>query len=129
MYYSELMNGFIPAGWKDDGTYSAQTWPADAVLLTEEERVIFCGRAAPAGKVLGAENGRPSWVDLPPPKPLSREEIEALRLRAYADPVAGSDRFFAEAARMQAVGENGWEAVRTQGVTRFAEIQAEYPWP
>lgn len=129
MFYSESLAGFIPAAWKDDGTYTAATWPADAVLLTADECETYHRGTPPIGKALGAKNGRPTWVDLPPPKPLAREEVEAMRLRAYADPVAGSDRFFAEATRMQAVGESGWEAVRTQGVTRFAEIKAEYPWP
>ena len=65
----------------------------------------------------------------PPVAPLSREDVEALRLRAYADPVNGSDRRFAEAARMQAMGEPGWEVVREVGVTRYQAIQEEYPWP
>ena len=56
------------------------------------------------------------------------EEIEAMRLRAYADPITGSDRFFAEAQRMEAMGESGWEDVRAAGVRRFNEIQQEFPW-
>lgn len=75
------------------------------------------------------EVGHPFLADPPPPAPLTTRQVEALRLRAYADPLSGSDRYFAEAARMQAVGEDGWDAVRAQGVTRFTEIQAEYPWP
>lgn len=63
------------------------------------------------------------------PKPsYTDEQIEAMRLRAYADPFTGSDRYFAEASRMKAMGEEGWESVRNQGVVRYQEIQAEYPW-
>ena len=60
---------------------------------------------------------------------LPREDIERLRLAAYAEPVGGSDRFFAEANRMQVMGEPGWEAVRDAGIKRFNEIQALYQWP
>ncbi|UUJ42347.1 hypothetical protein L1A22_08630 [Pseudomonas extremaustralis] len=62
------------------------------------------------------------------PHPLTREEVEALRLRAYADPLTGSDRYFAEAQRMQVMGEDGWEGVRAAGVARFEAIQFLYPW-
>lgn len=65
----------------------------------------------------------------PPVVPPTREQVEALRLAAYADPVTGSDRYFAEAARMNAMGEAGADAVIAAGVARYAEIQAEYPWP
>jgi|GEM_PF-2886079 len=58
----------------------------------------------------------------------TNEQIEALRLRAYADSLTGSDRFFAQAQRMEAMGEPGWETVREAGVRRFNEIQNEFPW-
>ncbi|WLH08328.1 hypothetical protein [Pseudomonas lurida] len=60
--------------------------------------------------------------------PVTREQVEALRLRAYADPLTGSDRYFAEAQRMQVMGEDGWEGVRAAGVARFEAIQSLYPW-
>lgn len=65
---------------------------------------------------------------LPDPIP-TREQVEAMRLTAYANAVTGSDRYFAEAARMQAMSESGWEEVRAAGVARYQAIQAEYPWP
>ena len=65
----------------------------------------------------------------PPVAPLTHEQVEALRLTSYANPITGSDRYFAEAARMHAMSEEGWEIVRASGVARFEEIQAEYPWP
>lgn len=61
----------------------------------------------------------------PPP---SRERIEAIRLRAYADPLTGSDRLFSESMRMQIMGEEGHEDVRARAIARFEEIQAQYPW-
>lgn len=60
---------------------------------------------------------------------LTKEEIETVRVRAYSDPSTGSDRYFAEAQRMQMMGEEGWEAVLDRGVKRYNEIRAEYPLP
>lgn len=61
--------------------------------------------------------------------PVTREEIERQRLAAYAHPYTGSDRYFAEANRMQEMGEPGWEAVKEQAIARFKELQALFPWP
>lgn len=67
----------------------------------------------------------------PPIPSLTREQIEALRLRAYADPLTGSDRYFVEASRLQAVGaaQEEIDAANAAGAKRYAEIQGEYPWP
>ena len=81
MYYSASTNGFIPAAWKDDGSYSAGRWPADAVLLTEGERVLFVGVSPPQYKQLGSESGRPAWIDLPEPSPQESSSLE----RAWRD--------------------------------------------
>ena len=62
---------------------------------------------------------------------LTREEVEHLRLRAYADPILGSDRHFAEAMTLQSIGglQVEIDAARAKGAARYAEIQAEHPWP
>lgn len=84
------------------------------------------------GTVKTGDGGK-TWEAVPPePVPVkTRAEIEALRLLAYADPITGSDRYFAEAARVQAMGGTAGEIelARTAGATRSAEIQAQYPWP
>jgi DNA-binding cell septation regulator SpoVG len=61
----------------------------------------------------------------------SRAEVEAARLRAYADPITGSDRYFAEASRLRSMGADQSEidAVRAAGAARYSEIQADNPWP
>lgn len=65
-------------------------------------------------------------VQIPP----TRQEAEVARLRAYADPLTGSDRYFAEAQRESLMGnEEAAEAAKALGMARFAEIQAENPWP
>lgn len=61
----------------------------------------------------------------------SRDEIELMRLTAYADPVTGSDRYFSEASRLTAMGGSSADisAAMALGVSRAAEIAAMYPWP
>ena len=54
------------------------------------------------------------------------EEIARRRARAYADPVTGSDRYFAEALRLDAEGDSlGASAARERGCARHDEIRAE----
>ncbi len=67
IYYSAATNGFYPSNLKS--TYeSAGTWPADAVELSETEQSSYWRQQPPVGKNLGADaNGRPVFVDLPPP--------------------------------------------------------------
>jgi len=69
VYFSaSLPMGFIPAEWKDDGTYTEETWPTDAVLCTEEEAALYWKQPSPDGYDLGAtDTGRPIWVPVPPP--------------------------------------------------------------
>jgi len=64
-YFVPSLCGFIDARFKDDGSYPA--WPQDATLITGAEASEYQGKAAPAGKMLGAVAGRPAWVDLPAP--------------------------------------------------------------
>lgn len=72
VYFSASMMAFIPASWKDDGTYIDGTWPQDAVLLTDDEVTTFWKQTPQEGKQLGSVNGRPAWLDVPPP---SKEQL------------------------------------------------------
>lgn len=57
------------------------------------------------------------------------KEIEARRRRAYSDPDTGSDRYFAEASKLSAMGDDaGAEMARAKGVARAMEIKSEYPY-
>lgn len=60
---------------------------------------------------------------------LTRDQIDIARKIAYADPINGSDRLFSEAIRMQIMGEDDYEMARARAISRFEEIQQEYPWP
>lgn len=72
-YFSESLHGFIPENWRTDGTYSNESWPSDAVLLTPDEVEHYWKVSPPVGKHLGTTgDGRPCWVDIPPP---SHEEL------------------------------------------------------
>lgn len=58
------------------------------------------------------------------------QSVEAQRLAAYANPQTGSDRHFAEHARLEAMGDtDGAEVARTAGLARYDEIRSQYPWP
>lgn len=78
-----------------------------------------------------AYDGKTFAEPLVPVEPApTREQIEVARLRAYADPITGSDRYFAEAQRESLLGNAVCaEAAKALGMARFAEIQAENPWP
>lgn len=67
-------------------------------------------------------------ISAPPP---TREQVDTARRIAYADPVTGSDRHFAEVVRLQLMGATPEEieAARASGVSRYAAIQEEHPWP
>lgn len=60
----------------------------------------------------------------------ARAEIERRRRAAYANPLTGSDLHFAEATRLDAMGDGeAAEAARQRGVARYLEIQAAHPYP
>lgn len=60
--------------------------------------------------------------------PHSRIETDQLRRIAYANPITGSDRFFAEAVRLSSTDEVKSTQARTMGEQRYDEIKEEYPW-
>lgn len=57
------------------------------------------------------------------------ESVESARALSYADPLNGSDRLFSESYRMQIMGEDGADEIKSKAVARYKEIQAQYPWP
>ncbi|HCL8730753.1 tail fiber assembly protein [Escherichia coli] len=87
-YFIPSVPTFISESWKSDGTYTKENWPSDAVLVTEEETAKYWMTIPPDGKKLGTVDGKPAWVDIPPP---TREELiataenERQRLLAHAD--------------------------------------------
>lgn len=58
------------------------------------------------------------------------QAVETQRLSAYANKLTGSDRHFAEAVRLDAMGDTaGAETARATGMARYDEIRSQYPWP
>lgn len=104
--------------------------PPSAVEISEERYLSVIANPAP-GKIRAHDAaGLPILIDPPPPAPLTRSQLEAQRLRAYGDPLNGSDRYFAEAQRESLLGNaKASEAAKALGMARFAEIQADNPWP
>lgn len=125
VYYSSATKAFIPEAWKTDGTYSDDTWPPDAVLLSEEEQVIYWKKSPPEGKQLGSEDGRPAWVDLPS---LTLADI-ASNERSWRDGALLSIKWLRERHRDQQ--EIGGDT--TLSGEQFAELllymQALRDWP
>jgi hypothetical protein len=104
--------------------------PMGAIEITPAEHAELLGGASLGKVIVKDHDGRPALSNPPPPDPPTREDIEAARLRAYADPLTGSDRYFAEAQRESLLGNaEAADAAKALGMARFAEIQAEYPWP
>lgn len=87
-YYTAEFNSFISEKYKTDGTYTDESWPADALLCTDDEVIMYRGTTAPDGKKLGSVDGRPTWVDLPPPthdQLVAQAEQQKNQLRKAAD--------------------------------------------
>jgi hypothetical protein len=108
----------------DDAVYAVI--PKGSIKLSAEKYTELLAGIAD-GKSIQIVAGEPILVDWPL-ELLTRDQTEAFRLRSYADPLTGSDRYFAEAQRMKIMGEPGWEQINTAGISRFEEIQALYPW-
>lgn len=65
------------------------------------------------------------WIASP-----SRDQVQTLRLRAYADPLTGSDRLKTEADAERASGDaEKADKAEAAWLSRRAEIAAQYPWP
>ncbi|ENA3449150.1 tail fiber assembly protein [Yersinia enterocolitica] len=85
--FSPLAKTFYPSNMIDDGSYN-ECLPTDLIDVTDEELSTYWKQSAPTGKQLGAADGRPSWVDLPP---LTHDELVAnanakkSQLKAVAD--------------------------------------------
>ncbi|WP_236418991.1 phage tail assembly chaperone [Pseudomonas syringae] len=124
LFFSASKNTFILKDWKTDGTYSAETWPADAVEASEEE-VNTYWKVPPPGKSLGSEGGRPVWVDLPAP---SLEDIAGSE-RSWRNGELAAVMWLRERHRDQQ--EIGGDTTLSQ--VQFAELliymQALRDWP
>ena len=65
VYFSASEVGYFIGSWRDNGMYTEENWPDDAVLMTPEEMEEYYGKGSPPGMMLGSKDGRPAWVELP----------------------------------------------------------------
>lgn len=135
-YFIPSVPTFIPESWKNDGTYTEENWPSDAVLLTEEETAEYWMVTPPEGKKLDAVNGRPAWVDIPPtPNSVLRKASLATLSTVYQDDIEKLNRAWLAAAVNDGVNETAKKDVvlaqiatrKTQYASDRAAIIAQYP--
>lgn len=85
-FFSPTTCGFYAAELKENFVASG-TWPADAVEISAAEYAEFKS-PPPSGKMLGAADGKPAWVDIPAPTQeelIAVAEQQKLQLRITAD--------------------------------------------
>lgn len=124
MKFSPTTLGFYSPGVHGDNI------PEDAVEVSSARYAEVMEQHALGLRIVAGPDGGPVAVDQPSPEPLDRAAIEAARLVAYADPLTGSDRYFAEAQRESLLGNaEAADAAKALGMARFVAIQAEFPWP
>ena len=125
-FFNPATCGFIPEHWKSDGTYSKETWPADAVLLTAEEQSRFWKQSPPDGKTLGSLAGRPAWVELA--ASVTVDELSAHE-RAWRDGQVSTTEWLVTRHR----DEQDMQLATTLTAKQFAELlqyrQALRDWP
>lgn len=83
--FSAALNGFLPLAWKEEKEATG-SWPDDAIEISYEDYLKFTTDAS-KGKILGSVDGRPAWVDIPPPtheELIASAEATKLRLKAQA---------------------------------------------
>lgn len=126
VYFVPDTLAFIPAAWKDDGTYTADSWPAGAVLLSDDEREAFWKQSPPPGQVLGVHKGRPAWVRHE--EALSDAQLTE-RERAWRDREVSSTEWLVTRHR----DEQDMQMATTLTAEQFAELlvyrQALRDWP
>ena len=115
VYFVSSIIGFIPSEWHTDGTYTDNTWPQDAVLLTQEESDTFWRVTPPENKQLGSTpDGRPCWVDIPPP--------------SQSEQVSQSDATKAALQREAEEAIKPLERARTLGIATQQELNILTEW-
>lgn len=86
-FFSGSKVGFYAASLKESVYDQADAWPDDAVLMSDEDYILYSG-PAPDGKILGSsQNGAPSWIDAPKPTDaelVSQAEARKIQLLSEA---------------------------------------------
>lgn len=104
--------------------------PGDLIEVAQNEYAELQAKRADGFVIKPGRGGRPMAAFDEQAFKVTRESVEMARLRAYADPVTGSDRYRAEAEaeRLQGNEEAAKEAEQKM-LSRRTEIQTANPWP
>ncbi|MBS0055526.1 tail fiber assembly protein [Yersinia sp. Marseille-Q3913] len=83
--FSPSVLTFYPQNMIDDGSFG-DNLPKDLIEITENEQTKYWKQPPPSGAVLGESDGRPLWVDAPPPTAEQLAETKAINVaQAKAD--------------------------------------------
>lgn len=122
MKYALIEEGVVKELLETDQDITTMFHPS--VIWIEADETVQCGYVYSDGGF-----SKPT----PEIKVLTKEEAENLRLMAYANPILGCDRYFAEVMSLQAEGfavsSTEVKEAKAKGLARKAEIQALYPYP
>lgn len=122
MKYALIEEGVVKELLETDQDISTMFHPS--VVWIEAGETVQCGYVY-SGEVFSKP--------IPEIKILTKEETENLRLVAYANPILGCDRYFAEVMSLQAEGfaatSTEVKDAKAKGLSRKLEIQALYPYP
>ncbi len=127
--YAAIDSEGIVMGFYDEGIHG-DAIPNGVIEITEATHGALLEGQTQGKRMKVNADGSPELVDPPPPLPPSMDDVARARRLAYADPDTGSDRFFAEATRLRAAGDNaGAQAAEASGEARYEAIRADLPWP
>ncbi|HDT5075900.1 TPA: tail assembly chaperone [Enterobacter asburiae] len=131
--FSATTLGFYPVELQEVYEQSG-TWPSDALPVTNETYLEFL--SPPEGKMRGALNGLPVWVDIPtPPNSELRKAALSTLSNTYQDDIEKLNRAWLAAAVNDGVNETAKKDVvlaqinarKTQYASDRAAIIAQYP--
>lgn len=131
--FSATTLGFYPVELQEVYEQSG-TWPSDALPVTNETYLEFL--SPPEGKMRGALNGLPVWVDIPtPPNSELRKAALSTLSNTYQDDIEKLNRAWLAAAVNDGVNETAKKDVvlaqinarTTQYASDRAAIIAQYP--
>jgi len=124
MFYSAKTNGL----YDDPSRYPDV--PDDLKEIPDDLYQALMAGNAEGKNIVPGKDGLPTLASLELSVDEKNKFIELKRLNAYANPITGSDRFFAEASSLSATGATQEEIdkVVSQGKARYEEIKSQYPW-
>lgn len=131
--FSATTLGFYPVELQEVYEQNG-TWPGDALPVTNETYLEFL--SPPEGKMRGALNGLPVWVDIPtPPNSELRKAALSVLSNTYQDDIEKLNRAWLAAAVNDGVNETAKKDVvlsqinarKAQYASDRAAIIAQYP--